>query len=95
MAVSATISFDKTVYEVGDPIVATVQVTGTDPGFQKTVTVETVVTVDGIQIPMSSGQFDVIDQPDVVVVESLVSSDPAITFAKDATNQFRWTATAV
>jgi hypothetical protein len=91
---TVTVTTDKTSYELGEQIVASVVVDGADPGSSKPVSFYAVAEVDGVVIQSVPVTFDVTDPPDVVTVTAVTSSDPAIVFAKDAADQFVWTATA-
>lgn len=91
---TVSVAVDKAEYLVGEEIVATVAVEGADPGSQKTVSVYSVATVDGVVIQSTPVQFSVLDPPDEVVVTQVTSSDPLVVFAVDPADQFRWTSVA-
>jgi len=94
MAVSVAVSTDKSDYVIGEPIVAQVVVDGADPGSQKTVSLNAVATVDGIQIQSPPVTFSVTDPPAEIVVDEVVSDDPLIAFTRNPADQFVWESTA-
>ena len=91
---TVTVTTNKPSYAIGEQIVASVAVDGADPGSSKTVSVYSVAEVGGVVIQSVPVTFDVTNPPDVVTVTAVTSNDSLIVFAKDAANQFVWTATA-